>query len=123
MVTDEKLKFEDAIRRRPELKNLDRERLRKEFYLTGGGEEAPGVGPFTSAAGDFAIATLMDLLQPYRHLDSDLRADNIWIDFVHLVIHSNEPLSSEGCFCCGPHGIGPGSLETYRLGLPILGKL
>lgn len=123
VVTDDKLKFEDAIRRRPELKDLPRERLRREYYLIGGGEEAPGVGPFTSAAADFAVATLMDVLQPYRHLDTDLRRDNVWVDFVHLVIHSNDPLDSGNCFCCGPNGIEPGALETYRLGLPILGKL
>jgi molybdopterin/thiamine biosynthesis adenylyltransferase len=123
VVTDDKLKFEDAIRRRPELKDLPREQLRKEYYLIGGGEEAPGVGPFTSAAADFALATMMDVLQPFRHLDTDLRLDNVWVDFVHLVIHSNEPLNSADCFCCGPNGIELGALETYRLGLPILGKL
>lgn len=123
VVTDEKLKYEDAIRQRPELKDLPRDRLQKEFYLIGGGEEAPGVGPFTSAAADVAVATLMDLLQPYRRVDSDIRRDNVWIDYVHLVIHSNEPADSADCFCCGPNGIEPGFFETYRLGLPLLGKL
>lgn len=123
VVTDEKLKYADAVKRRPELKGFSRDRLREEFYLIGGGEDAPGVGPFTSAAADFAVASFMNALQPYRRLDTDLRADNVWVDFVHLLIHSNEPMDSETCFCCGPHGIKAGALETYRLHLPILGKL
>lgn len=123
VVTDDKLKYADAVKRRPELKDLPRDRLRKEFYLVGGGEPAPGVGPFTSAAADFAVSTLMDLIQPFRKMDSDLRADNIWVDFVHLQFHSNEPLDSSSCFCCGPYGIQPGALENYRLNLPLLGRL
>ena len=123
VVTDEKLKYADAVKRRPELRGLSRDRLRDEFYLVGGGEDAPGVGPFTSAAADFAVASFMNVLQPYRRLDTDLRADNVWVDFVHLQIHSNEPVNSASCFCCGPHGIKAGALETYRLHLPILGKL
>lgn len=123
VVTDEKLKYEEAVRLKPELKKLDRETLRKEFYIVGGGEEAPGVGPFTSATADLGVATLMDLVRPYRELDTDLRRDNIWYDFVHLRIHSNEPAISPNCFCCGSGGIQAGALETDRLGLPMLGRL
>lgn len=123
VVTDEKLKYADAVKLRPELKGLSRDRLLKEFYLVGGGEEAPGVGPFTSAAADFSVATLMNLIQPYRKLDSDLRPDNIWVDFVHLGFHSNEPMDSANCFCCGPNGIKAGDLEGHRLNLPLFKKL
>jgi len=122
-VTDSKLKYEDAIKNRPNLRGLGRDELKKEFYLIGGREQAPGVGPFTSAAADFAAATLMDLLQPFRKIDADIRKDNVWTDYVHLTIYSNEPDSSDSCFCCGPNGILPGNLERYRLGLPVLGKL
>lgn len=123
VVTEEKLNFESELRRRPELAELDARTLREEFYLTGGGERAPGVGPFTSASADIAVATLMDLIRRYRKLPSDLRRDNIWHDFVHMTIYSNEPQPGDDCFCCGSNGMLLHSEAGYRLGMPALGKI
>ncbi|TIL93372.1 MAG: ThiF family adenylyltransferase, partial [Mesorhizobium sp.] len=47
VVTEEKLSYESALKARPKLAELDPETLREEYYLVGGGERAPGVGPFT----------------------------------------------------------------------------
>jgi len=122
VVTDDKIKFEEALRARPELAELDAETLREEHYLIGGGEQAPGVGPFTSATADFAVSALMDLIKPFRQIDTDLRQDNIWCDFVHLRIHSNEPKDDPDCFCCGSEGLKLSEEGGYRLGMPSFGK-
>ena len=123
IVTDEKLKYEEAIRARPELAKLDAETLRTEYYLVGGGEQAPGVGPFTSATADFAVAAFMNLIRPFRKIDPDLRQDNIWCDFVHMCIHSNLPTENPECFCCGTGGLKLASENGYRLGMPSLGRV
>ncbi|WP_192179655.1 HesA/MoeB/ThiF family protein [Mesorhizobium amorphae] len=122
VVTEEKLSYESALKARPELTELDPETLRKEYYLVGGGERAPGVGPFTSATADMAVATLFDLVRPYRWLPSDIRRDNIWYDFVHMVIRSNMPKDNSECFCCGPNGLLLAPENGYRLSMPSLGK-
>ena len=123
VVTEDKLKYEQALRENPDLANLDAETLKREYYLTGGGESAPGVGPFTSATADFAVASLMNLIRPYRKIDTDLRQDNIWYDFVHLHIHSNMPIIDSDCFCCGSPGLRNAAEGGYRLGMPQLGKI
>ncbi|RWF85528.1 MAG: ThiF family adenylyltransferase [Mesorhizobium sp.] len=123
VVTEEKLSYESALKARPKLAELDPETLREEYYLVGGGERAPGVGPFTSATADMAVATLFDLVRPYRRLPSDIRRDNIWYDFVHMVIYSNMPKDNADCFCCGPHGLLLAPENGYRLSMPSLGKL
>jgi molybdopterin/thiamine biosynthesis adenylyltransferase len=123
IVTDEKLKYELALEDRPELADLDPEILKREYYLVGGGEQAPGVGPFTSATADAAIATLMDLVKSFRRLPSDLRRDNIWHDFVHMTIHSNTPLDDEDCIYCRRRMLLLKSEGNYRLEMPALGKL
>ncbi|MER9971842.1 ThiF family adenylyltransferase [Mesorhizobium sp. M0060] len=122
VVTEEKLSYESALKERPELAELDPETLRTEFYLVGGGERAPGVGPFTSATADMAVATLFDLVRPYRRLPSDISRDNIWYDFVHMAIHSNMPKDNAECFCCGPNGLLLKPEDGYRLDMPSLGK-
>lgn len=123
VVTEAKLKYERALRERPELADLDPETLRREYYLTGGQESAPGIGPFTSTTADMALASFMNLVRPYRDTPSDLRQDNFWIDFVHLNIYSNLPKIDPDCFCCGGPGLRNASEGRYRLGLPSLGKL
>ena len=123
VVTDMKLKYEQAIKERPELELLDAETLEREYYLVGGGEQAPGVGPFTSATADAAVATLMDLIKPFHSLPSDLRRDNIWQDFVHLTIYSNEPLDDAACIYCRQHQVLLKSEGRYRLEMPVLGAL
>ncbi|MDB5556029.1 MAG: UBA/THIF-type binding protein [Rhizobium sp.] len=122
VVTDMKLKYEQAIEERPELAELDAETLEREYYLVGGGEQAPGVGPFTSATADAAVATLMDLVKPYRSLPSDLRRDNIWQDFVHLTIHSNEPINDADCIYCRQRVLLFKNEGRFRLEMPSLGS-
>ncbi|MDX8469754.1 ThiF family adenylyltransferase [Mesorhizobium sp. VK23B] len=123
VVTEEKLSYESALKARPSLVELDAETLREEYYLVGGGERAPGVGPFTSATADMAVATLFDLVRPYRQLPSDIRRDNIWYDFVHMTIYSNMPNDNTDCFCCGPNGLLLEPENGYRLRMPSLGKM
>lgn len=123
VVTEQQLTYEEAIKRDPGLAKLDPLTLQREYYIIGGGEQAPGVGPFTSATADNAIATLMDLLRPYRMLSSDLRRDNIWIDFVHMCIHSNEPLNDPECIYCRKHSLLLKQEAKYRLDMPSLGKI
>lgn len=122
VVTDKKLEYEQAIRDRPELAELDPETLRNEHYLVGGGNAAPGVGPFTSITADNAVATLMNLIKPYRKLSTDLRQDNIWTDFVHMTIHSNEPEDNPECIYCRKHVVLVKE-ENYRLDMARLGKI
>lgn len=122
VVTEEKLKYERAVRVRPDLKKLDRETLMREYYLKGGGEAAPGVGPFTSMVADFAISTVMNLIRGYRKLSSDFVADNVWIDFVHLNFYSIDNPPQPACFCCGESGLRNVSERGYRLGMASLGK-
>ncbi|MEX0598158.1 MAG: ThiF family adenylyltransferase [Candidatus Paceibacterota bacterium] len=123
VVTDEGLKYEFAIKENPELKKLDSETLKKEHYLVGGEEEAPGVGPFTSATADNAVATLMNLVRGFRDMSSDLRQDNIWIDFIHQCIHSNSPTNDLNCVYCKTGAITLKKEKKYRLDMPLLGEI
>ncbi|WP_211224633.1 HesA/MoeB/ThiF family protein [Salinimicrobium xinjiangense] len=122
IVTDMKLKYEQAIKDRPELADLYPETLKREHYLIGGGNSAPGVGPFTSMTADNALATFMNLIKPYRRLPSDLRQDNIWVDFVHMSIHSNEPAENPDCIYCRKKFLTLKE-ENYRLDMAKLGKI
>jgi len=122
VVTQEKLDYERELKARPELAELDKETLKREYYLVGGGERAPGVGPFTSASADTAVATFMDLIRPFRKIPTDLLRDNIWYDFVHMVIHSNAYPDDPDCFCCGLQGLKLKRERGYRLDMPALGK-
>ncbi len=123
VVTEDKLAFERAVRARPDLLRLDKETLMREYYLKGGGEAAPGVGPFTSMVADFAVSTLMNLIRGYRKLATDFMADNVWIDFVHLSFYSIDNPSQPDCFCCGESGLLNAPENGYRLGMPALGKI
>ena len=122
VITKNKLQYEQAIKDNPELANIDPETLKKEYYLIGGGESAPGIGAFTSATADSAVASLMNLIRPYRKLESDLRQDNMWHDFIHMLIHSNNYPYDRNCFCCGDEGLLLARENGYRLGMPHLGK-
>lgn len=123
VVTDEKLAYERAVRARPDLKKMDKETLMREYYLKGGGEAAPGVGPFTSVVADFAVSTFMNLVKGYRQLSEEFMADNVWIDFVHLNFSSIENIRNPDCFCCGQAGLLNASENGYRLSMASLGKL
>lgn len=122
VVSETKLAYERALRERPELKELDPETLRREYYLTGGNESAPGIGAFTSSVADLAQASFMDLIRPFRRLSSDFRSDNTWYDFIHLNLYSNMPTIDPSCFCCGNNGLLCQTERGYRLGMPSLGR-
>lgn len=123
VITDKGIEYEQAVKDRPELKKLDNETLAREHYLVGGREDAPGVGPFTRATADLGVATLMDLVKKYRDLPDDLRLDNIWMDFVHMNIHSNEPIYDPNCIYCGTRELLLKPERGYRLEIPRLGRL
>ncbi len=123
VVTQTKLDYEQATKDNPQLAKLDAETLAQEYYLTGGGEQAPGVGPFTSGSADNAVATFMNLIKPYRCLPDDLRQDNIWIDFVHMEIHSNTPVDNPECDYCRLHTFLLRDEGKYRLEIPLLGEI
>lgn len=123
VVTDQKLKYEQAIKDDPSLAKLDPVTLERDYYLIGGGEQAPGVGPFTSATADNAVATFMNLVKPYRVLPPDLQQDNIWIDFVNLSIHSNGTVDNPECIYCRTHALLLKNEGRYRLEMPRLGEI
>lgn len=116
VVTPEGVRRQYALRQDP---NLSEEELR-ERYLTGGGEQAPGVGPFTSAVADQAVATLYDLLTGFRRWPDTLRKDMFLVDFVLMEMRSPERVGSPACPFCGTreHLL---KRSKYRLGRPALG--
>jgi molybdopterin/thiamine biosynthesis adenylyltransferase len=123
VISDEMIRYEEETKRRPELLNLDPETLEREYYLRGGGVQAPGIGPFTGAAADFVVATFMNLIKPYRKLPEDLRDDNIWIDFVHVGIHSVLPDENPDCPFCAERLVLFKKENQYRLDTPSYGKI
>ncbi|MDF2449514.1 MAG: thiamine biosynthesis protein ThiF [Bacteroidota bacterium] len=122
VITEEMLRYEQAIKANPQLAELDSETLEKEFYIRGGGVRSPGVGPFTSSTADLGIATLMNLIRPYRDVPTDLREDNIWIDFIHLALYSNLPFEDSECIHCGNRYLLLKPEKKYRLDTPTLGE-
>ncbi|RXK58579.1 ThiF family adenylyltransferase [Lacibacter luteus] len=123
VVTDEMIKFEEETSKRPELLELDAETLEREYYLRGGGVQAPGVGPFTSASADNMLATFMNLIKPFRKLPDDLLQDNIWIDFIHMNIHSNAPEDNVDCPFCKSKILLFKDEKKYRLDTPAYGEI
>lgn len=123
VVTEEKIRFEQAMKDNPQLSKLDPVTLERDYYLTGGGEQAPGVGPFVCATADNAVAAMMNLIRPYRDCPTDLRQDNIWIDFVHMNIYSNEPIDDSECIYCRKHLLLIKNEGKYRLEMPRLGEI
>ena len=105
---------------RRENPNITNEQL-KEKYLEDGGEEAPGVGPFTSATADFALATLFDLIKPFRRYPQELRKDMFQIDFVKMELSSHQTEGDAECPYCKKHEFLL-KKESYRLQRPMLGK-
>jgi molybdopterin-synthase adenylyltransferase len=123
IVTDQKLSDEQKFKDNPELRKLDAETLKKDYYIVGAGVQSPGIGAFTSATADNAVATLMNLITNFRKLPPDLRQDNIWIDFINMSIHSNEPVDDPMCIYCRKKNVLLASEGKYRLGIPQLGKI
>lgn len=123
VLTEKNLEHEEAIKTNPELAKLDPITLEKDYYLIGGGEQAPGVGAFTSATANNAVATLMDLIKPFRKLPSDLRPDNTWTDFIHMNIYSNAPDDDAECIYCRKRLLLLKQEKKHRLDMPKLGKI
>ncbi len=93
----------------------------KEKYLEDGDTDAPGVGPFTNASADFAVATLFDLIKPYRRFPPELRKDLFIVDFVKMEISSHHTAGNSDCQYCHEKCFLL-LKETYRLNRPFLGK-
>jgi molybdopterin-synthase adenylyltransferase len=111
------IRREYALRVNP---NLTEEEAR-ERYIEGGGDQAPGVGPFTSAVADYGVATLFDLVRPFRKFPPELRWDFFQIDFVRMRLRSTQGQHNPDC----PYCVQRTYLlkrEDYRLGRPALGK-
>lgn len=123
VINDQKLYNEQKFKENPELRNLDAETLKREYYIVGGGVQSPGIGAFTSGTADNAVATLMNLVSGFRDISSELRQDNIWIDFIHMEIHSNQPIENIDCIYCKKKALSPNSEGKYRLGIPQLGEI
>lgn len=109
---------QEMLRKNPEITD---DELR-ERYLDGGQEGAPGVGPFTAATADFAVATLYDLLTGFRRPAESLRRQHFEVDFVRMEIRTREAPPDAGCPYCGTREIRVGK-SLYRLGRPNLGKV
>lgn len=93
----------------------------KERYLEDGETDAPGVGPFTSASADFALATLFDLIKPFRRFPPELRRDMFFVDFVKMEICSHETAGRRDCPYCQQHELLLLN-ESCRLNRPFLGR-
>jgi len=123
VINDQMLSDEQKLKDNPELADLDPEILKKDYYIFGANVQSPGIGAFTRSTADNAVATLMNLISNYRNLPSDIRQDNIWIDFIHLNIHSNRPREISGCIYCKEHLLLHQGEGKYRLGTPQYGKI
>ena len=93
----------------------------KERYLEDGDTDAPGVGPFTNASADFAIATLFDLIKPFRRFPPELRRDMYLVDFVTMEIRSYQTEENPDCPYCRQRDFVL-LKESCRLNQPFLGK-
>jgi molybdopterin/thiamine biosynthesis adenylyltransferase len=123
VVNEQKLHKEEFFKTNPHLRKLDPLVLEKDYYIQGAGVQSPGIGPFTSATADNAVATLMNLITPFRDFSEEIRQDNIWIDFIHMNIHSNTPVDNPRCPYCRTRSILLKKETTYRLDTPGYGKL
>lgn len=117
VIRDAWIQAQYAIRANP---NISEDEL-KERYLEGGGEAAPGVGPFTSAAADFGVQNLFELLREFRRSGPELRSDLYTIDFVNMDIRSKAFRENADCPYC-QQKVFLLQPERYRLNRPALGK-
>lgn len=117
IIKDVWIRHEYARRLEPNLSAEDA----RERYLEGGGEQAPGVGPFTSAVADFAASTLFDLIKPFRKFPPEIRRDYFTIDFVRMEFSSRQARDDANCVYCQRKTYLL-KQEEYRLGRPALGK-
>lgn len=105
-----------ALRETPDMDEAEA----RERYLEGGAEQAPGVGPFTSAIADFGVATLFDLIAPFRKFPGELRWDAFSVDFVQMALSSRRERKDPNCPYCGSRQFLI-MQEKQRLNRPILG--
>ena len=117
VIKDEWIQAQYALRENPDMS----EEEKKERYLVGGGEEAPGVIPFTSGTADLAVATFYDLIKPYRKYPGEIRKDIVHIDFVRMEIASPGATGDKYCPYC-KQGRFTLKKENHRLNRPFLGK-
>jgi hypothetical protein len=117
VIRDVWIRHQYAARQEPGLTESNAQ----ERYLERGGEQAPGIGPFTSAVADYAVATLFDLVRPFRRFRAEIRPDFFKIDFVHMEIRSSQETNDRSCSYCRQHAylLRP---EASRLNRPLLGK-
>lgn len=92
-----------------------------ERYLQGGGEQAPGVGPFTSTIADLGVATLFDLLKRFRHFPPELRRDAFRFDFVRMDLRSVQEKNDPSCPYCRQKTLLLHK-SSHRLNRPSLGR-
>ncbi len=111
------IRHQYAVRQDPNLTEANA----RERYLDHGGEQAPGVGPFTSAVADYGVATLFDLVKPFRKFPPEIRPDFFKIDFVRMELRSSQERNNVECMYCRQRSYLLKS-EEYRLNRPALGK-
>ena len=117
VLKDTWIRHQYAMRENPDLSEADA----RERYLEHGGEQAPGVGPFTSAVADYGVATLFDLVKPFRKFPPELRHDFFNIDFVRMELRSSQEKNDPDCMYCRQRTFLL-MTEEYRLNRPALGK-
>jgi molybdopterin-synthase adenylyltransferase len=117
VLKDTWIRHQYAMRANPDLT----EEEARERYLEHGGEQAPGVGPFTSALADYGIATLFDLVKPFRKFPPELRRDFFAIDFVRMELRSSQEKNDPDCMYCRQRTFLL-MTEEYRLNRPALGR-
>jgi len=117
VIKDVWIRHQYALRENPRMAATEA----RERYLVGGGEQAPGVGPFTSAVADYGVATLFDLIKPFRRFPGELRRDLFKIDFVKMELRSNQEKNDVECVYCRQREYLV-VREKYRLNRPTLGK-
>ena len=116
VLSESQIRREYVLRDNPALSDDEA----RERYIEGGLEQAPGIGPFTGAVADFGVATLYDLVSPFRRFPGELRWDAFSIDFVKMEFQSSAARNSATCPYCGTRDflVLP---ETSRLNRPSLG--
>lgn len=116
VLTEQWIRRDYALRENPKMDDAQA----RERYLEGGAEQAPGVGPFTSAIADFGVATLFDLIAPFRKFPAELRWDAFSVDFVKMALQSSSERKDSSCPYCGSHQFLL-MQERQRLNRPTLG--
>lgn len=116
VLTEQWIRRDYALRENPSMNDIQA----RERYLEGGAEQAPGVGPFTSAIADFGVASLFDLLAPFRKFPGELRWDAFSLDFVKMALQSSSERNDASCPYCGNEQFLV-MQEKQRLNRPTLG--